>query len=293
MRIVVTGASGLIGTALVSLLEGGGDDVVRLVRRPAEGPHELQWDGAHLAPEALTDAQAVVHLAGAGVGDKRWTKSYRQLVLDSRVRGTTAIATAVAAAQTPVLLSSSAVGWYGDTGATLTDESGPSGEGFLAGVCRAWEGATAVAEPVARVVHLRTGIVMSGSGGALRKQLPIFRAGLGAPLGTGKQWLSWISLTDEVRAIQHLLTTNVSGPVNLVAPAPVTNKAFTKELASVLHRPALPVAVPGALLRAALGGFAQEGVLTGQRLEPKVLVRSGFRFEHPDLRSALEEALRR
>lgn len=291
MKIAITGASGLIGTALVPVLRGAGHEVVRFVRHPASAVDERRWDGVHLEPEAVADLGAVVHLAGAGVGDKRWTTSYKQEVLDSRVRGTGAVARAVAAAGTPVLLSASAVGWYGDTGATLTDETGLRGQGFLADVCQAWEEATAPADATARVAHLRTGIVLTSKGGALGKQLPLFKLGGGAPLGSGEQWLSWISLQDEVAAIVHLLTAEVSGPVNLVSPAPVTNKEFTKALGKAVHRPTLPVSIPGFALKLALGEFAEVGVLTGQRLAPAVLEHSGFTFSHPDLASALGAAL--
>lgn len=291
MKIGITGASGLIGTALVPALRAAGHDVVRFVRHPAEAVDERRWDGSHLEPDALADLGAVVHLAGAGVGDKRWTASYKKEVLESRVAGTTAVARAVAAAGTPVLLSASAVGWYGDTGDRLTDESGPPGQGFLAEVCAQWEAATGPADRTARVAHLRTGIVLSARGGALAKQLPVFKAGLGAPLGSGRQWLSWIALQDEVAAIVHLLTADVAGPVNLVAPAPVTNREFTKALGKALHRPTAPVAVPGVALRALLGQFAEEGVLIGQRLAPRVLQDSGFAFAHPDLGPALAAAL--
>jgi len=299
MKIGITGASGLIGTPLVSSLRQDGHDVVRFVRGRADASDERGWDpvSRRLEPEAVADLDAVIHLAGAGVADKRWTTSYKKTVLDSRVDGTTAVAQAMAAAhadgQGPkVLLSGSAVGWYGDTGDRLTDETGPTGEGFLADVCRQWEGATAPAEAAGvRVAHLRTGIVLSGQGGALAKQLPIFKLGAGAPLGSGRQWNSWISLRDEISAITHLLTADVSGPVNLVGPAPVTNKEFTRALGKVVKRPTLPIAVPGFVLKAALGQFAEEGVLIGQRLEPAVLVRSGFSFAHSDVESALRASL--
>ncbi len=208
------------------------------------------------------------------------------MILGSRVDGTSAVAQALAQGRPDaVLLSASAVGWYGDTGDRLTDETGPTGQGFLAEVCRQWEGATAPAQEAGvRVVHLRTGIVLSSEGGALATQLPIFKIGAGAPLGSGRQWVPWISLQDEVAAIVHLLTADVRGPVNLVAPEPVTNRAFTKALGAALHRPTLPIAVPGFVLKAALGGFAEEGVLAGQRLAPAVLQRSGFAFPHRDRR---------
>jgi uncharacterized protein (TIGR01777 family) len=289
MLIAVTGSSGLIGSSLVNALRQDGHEVLRLVRRPPR-QGEAQWDGTRLSPQALHGVDGVVHLAGAGVGDKRWSADYKRQVLESRVLGTTAVAHAVAHAGVPVLLSSSAIGWYGDTGDRVTDETGPHGEGFLADVCLAWERATEPAEATSRVVHLRTGIVLSAAGGALKKQLPVFKAGLGAPLGSGKQWVSWISRRDEVAAIRHLLAADLRGPVNLVAPNPVTNKAFTKELGSVLHRPTSPIGVPGLALRVALGEFAGE-VLTGQRLVPKALQDSGFRFAHSDLRSALESSL--
>jgi uncharacterized protein len=301
MKIAVTGASGFLGSALVPRLRADGHDVVRFVRGPAGAGDELSWDpgSRHLDPGALQDVDAVVHLAGAGVADKRWTAARKAVVLGSRVDGTTAVAHAVAASdRTRVLLSASAVGWYGDTGDRLTDETGPSGEGFLAGTCRQWEAATAPATDAgARVALLRTGIVLAGRGGALAPQLPIFRAGLGAPLGSGKeygkQYVPWISLPDAVSAVVHLLTADVSGPVNLVAPAPVTNREFTRTLGRVLGRPTLPVPVPGIALRAALGRFADEGVLIGQRLAPAVLDRSGFRFAHEDLETALRAVLGR
>jgi uncharacterized protein (TIGR01777 family) len=291
MKIGITGASGLIGSALTPALRAAGHDVVRFVRHPASAVDERRWDGEHLEPQAVEDLGAVVHLAGAGVGDKRWTAAYKQEVLQSRVRGTGAVARAVAQAGTPVLLSASAVGYYGDTGDHLTDETGAQGKGFLAEVCGAWEAATGPADASARVVHLRTGIVLSAKGGALKKQLPIFKAALGAPLGSGSQWLPWISLQDEVAAITHLLTAQVRGAVNLVAPEPVTNKAFTKALGKAVHRPTAPVAVPGFVLKAALGEFATEGVLAGQRLAPAVLEASGFTWAHPDLASGLRSAL--
>ena len=298
MKIGITGASGLIGKPLVSSLRSGGHDIVRFVRGHAAAADERRWDPAsrRLEPEAVVDLDAVIHLAGAGVADKRWTDAYKKTVLDSRVDGTTALAQAMAGALAQggpkILLSGSAVGWYGDTGDRLTDETGPTGVGFLAEVCRQWEDATAPAEAAGvRVAHLRTGIVLSSQGGALAKQLPIFKLCAGAPLGSGRQWNSWISLRDEVAAITHCLTADVAGPVNLVAPAPVTNREFTKVLGKVVGRPTLPVSVPGFLLTAILGQFAEEGVLAGQRLQPAVLERSGFAFADPDLESGLRAAI--
>ena len=299
MKIGITGASGLIGTPLVVTLRADGHDVVRFVRGRADAADERGWDPAsrRLEPEAVADLDSVVHLAGAGVADHRWTDDYKQTVLDSRVDGTTAVAQAMAAARgagrgPAVLLSGSAIGWYGDTGDRLTDETGPAGAGFLAEVCRRWEDATAPAEAAGvRVAHLRTGIVLSSGGGALAKQLPIFKLGAGAPLGSCRQWTSWISLRDELGAIAHCLTADVSGPVNLVGPAPVTNKDFTRALGRAVHRPTLPIAIPAFVLKAALGQFAEEGVLTGQRLAPAVLQRTGYAFLDADVDAALRSSL--
>ena len=295
MKIAVTGASGLIGSALVPSLRAEGHDVVRLVRRSTHAADEITWDpGAHrLDPASLRHVDAVVHLAGAGVGDRRWTSSYRRTVLRSRVDGTTTIAQALASAEPRprVLLSGSAIGFYGDTDGREVDESAPSGAGFLAEVCRRWEAATAQAEQAdVRVVHLRTGVVLDREGGALAKQLPVFRLGLGGQLGSGRQYVSWIGLTDQVAAMRHLLTADVRGAVNLVAPEPVTNRDFARALGRALHRPAL-MRVPGLPLRLALGDFAEEAVLAGQRVVPRVLQSSGFRFQHPRLPEALEAAL--
>jgi uncharacterized protein (TIGR01777 family) len=273
--------------------------VVRFVRSRAAGADERTWDPASrcLEPRAVEDLDAVVHLAGAGVADRRWTAPRKKVVLDSRVDGTTAVAQALATAHAAgsgpkVLLSASAIGWYGDTGDRLTDETGPSGQGFLAEVCRQWEAATAPAEAAGvRTTHLRTGIVLSGDGGIVGKQLLLFKAGLGAPLGSGRQYVSWISLADTVGAMRHLLTADVAGPVNLVGPAAVTNREFTRALGRAVHRPTLPVPVPGLALRLAVGQFAQEGVLMGQRLAPAALQRSGFAFAHPTLDAALAASL--
>ena len=296
MKVAVTGASGLIGSALVPHLRAQGHDVVRFVRGTASAPDERPWrpERRELDPAHLADVDAVVHLAGAGVADKRWSTARKRVVLDSRVDGTTTMALGVAASErTTVLLSMSGAGYYGDTGDTSCDESGPTGEGFLAEVTRQWEAATAPAEAAARVVHMRTGVVLAGHGGALPRMLLPFRVGLGAPLGSGRQYFAWISLPDQLRAVEHLLTADVEGPVNVVAPEQVTNRAFTRTLNDVIGRPGFPVPAPGFALRAALGESAQEMVLIGQRLEPAALERSGFRWEHPDLEGALRAVLDR
>lgn len=289
MKVGITGATGLIGSALASGLAAGGHEVVRFVRSAPAGTDRL-WDARTLAPDSVGDLDAVVHLSGAGVGDKRWSPGYRAEIRDSRLVSTRAVAAAVAQAGVPVLLSGSAVGYYGDSGDRVLDETAAAGRGFLAEVCVQWERATEPADRVARVVHLRTGIVQSRRGGALATQLPLFRAGLGAPLGNGRQWVPWISLRDQVAAMTHLLTADVSGPVNLVGPAPVTNRDYTKALGRAVHRPTLPVGVPAPALRLALGGFATE-VLGGQRLVPQVLQSSGFAFADADIDAALRSAL--
>jgi uncharacterized protein (TIGR01777 family) len=295
MRVVVTGASGLIGSTLVANLRATGHDVVRLVRRAPRSRDERRWDpdGQAVDPGALDGADAVVHLAGAGIGDRRWSDDYKRLVRDSRVDGTTAIARAVAAAdRPPVLLSGSAVGWYGDTGEEVTDETGSPGRGFLADVVRQWEAATRPAvDAGARVVLLRSGVVLSEQGGALRKVLPLFRLGLGGRLGSGRQWMSWIALPDHIAAMRFLLDRDdLSGPVNLTAPEPVRNRDYTKAIGRAVHRPALAIA-PAPALRAALGGFADEGVLVSQRIVPSRLEQAGFTFAYDDVDAALSALL--
>jgi uncharacterized protein (TIGR01777 family) len=294
VRVAVTGSSGLIGTALRARLVGEGHDIVRIVRgAPAAG--DIAWDAAgELDPAALSGVDAVVNLAGAGIGDRRWTDEVKREIRDSRVRTTVALSRAVAAARPSpaVLLSGSAVGFYGDRGDEELDESSSVGSGFLAEVCEAWEAATDPAATAGvRVVHLRTGIVLSPHAGALKKQLPLFRFGLGGRFGTGRQWQSWISITDEVGAIVHLLTSAVSGPVNLTAPAPVTNREFAATLARVLGRPAfLPIPSIGPKL--VLGAELADTLLfQGQRVLPRALRADGYIFEHGDLETALRSLL--
>ncbi len=289
MKIAVTGASGLIGSALVPALRSEGHDVLRLVRRTAEAPDEVSWDPARgtVDAEGLAGTDAVVHLAGVGVGDHRWTDAYKREILDSRVDGTTTIAHAVAALdpKPAVLLSASAIGYYGDTGDRPVDESAPRGEGFLAGVVEAWEGAAEAARAAGiRVVHPRSGLVMARGGGAWARMLPLFRLGVGGRLGGGRQYWSFITLDDEVRALTFLLTAEVSGPVNLTAPTPATNTEVTAAMGSALHRPTL-LPVPAFALKAVLGEFSSE-VLGSARVLPHALQAAGFEFHHADIRSA-------
>lgn len=294
MKVVITGSSGLIGTALVESLRGDGHDVVRLVRRDPAAPDEARWDPAAgvVDDAALTGADAVVNLAGAGIGDKRWTPAYKAEVRNSRIDATTTIATAVARHGVGVLVSGSAVGWYGDRGDDVLTESEPSGTGFLADLVRDWEAATEpAAQAGARVVRIRTGIVLSPDGGALAQMLPIFKAGLGGRLGSGRQWFPWISLADEIAAIRFVLDTDaVSGSLNLSAPQPVTNRELTAALGRALHRPAVAF-VPRVALRIGLGEFADEGLLVSQRAVPAALLDAGFAFGDQTLDAALGRIL--
>lgn len=292
MKVAVTGASGLIGTALVPALQQAGHQVVRLVRRPTRSADELSWDPAQrrLDPAALADVDAVIHLAGVGIGDRRWTAARKAAILDSRVDGTTTIATAMAAAQPRprVLLSASAIGWYGDGGDSPKTEQDPAGSGFAADVVRRWEAATAPAEDAGiRVVHLRTGLVCASKGGLLARVLPLVKLGVGGKLASGKQYWSWVSLPDEVAAIIFLLDGDIHGPVNITGPEPVTNAEFTRIAGKVFHRPTF-AAVPAVALKVVLGSeMAQNIALTGQRVLPTVLLENGFVFTHPTAESAL------
>lgn len=292
MNVTVTGASGLIGSALVRALRADGHEVRRLVRRPPSAADEFRWDPqtGEIDETPIAVSDAVVHLAGVGVGDKRWTEDYKRAVLRSRVEGTTLIAATVAKHRdrVKVLASASAVGWYGDRGDDLLTEGEPNGDGFLADLVQQWEASTSAAgEAGVRVVHLRSGIVLSTGGGALGRMLPIFRAGLGGRLGSGRQWMPWIALSDELAAIRFVLgRDDLCGPVNLTAPDPVRNHDFTAALGRALHRPAV-AAVPRLALKAAFGGFADEGLLVSQRAVPDVLSRAGFEFGYSDIDAAL------
>ncbi|MEU2242346.1 TIGR01777 family oxidoreductase [Streptomyces sp. NPDC018338] len=293
-RVAVTGASGLIGKALVRSLRADGHDVLRLVRRPAATADEVEWDPKRLYVDAagLVGVDAVVHLAGAGVGERRWTEAYKREIRDSRVLGTTAIAQALASLAEPpeVLVCGTALGWYGDTGSRAVDESAPAGTGFLPSVCVEWEAAAAPAEEAGiRVAHARTGLVVAAEGGAWGRLFPIFRAGIGGRLGDGRQYWSHISLHDEVAALRHLVDTpSLAGPVNLTAPEPVTNREVTAAMGRVLRRPTL-CAVPAPVLRVVLGGFAQD-VLGSQRVLPGRLLESGFDFAFPTIDDAIRAA---
>ena len=295
MRVIISGASGLIGSALCSELRSGQHDVVTLVRRPA-GAGEVQWDPANgvLPADALEGADAVVHLAGAGIGDHRWTAEYKREILDSRVRSTTLLAETIAACtqRPPVFLSGSAIGIYGASDDRELDEQSPVGSGFLADTCRQWEAAALPAAAAGtRVAYLRTGIVLTPKGGALKKMLPLFKLFAGGRFGNGKQWQSWISLPDEVGAICHLLTSDVEGPVNLTAPNPITNAGFVKVLGKAMGRPSV-LPVPSFGPKLLLGSELAEALLfTGQNVLPKVLQHSGYHFRHPRLDEAFAALL--
>ena len=284
MRIAVTGSHGFIGSALVPSLERQGHDVVRVTRDAA----------GQLDTGALYGSDAVVHLAGEGVAAKRWTSEQKRKVLESRTKGTALVAETIAGMdhKPRVLLSASAVGYYGSRGdEVLTEKSGP-GADFLADVCVQWEASTAAAEAAGiRVVHLRTGIVVGKSGGALAKTLPLFKLGLGGRIGSGRQWWSWISLTDEIGAITFLLDHDIAGPVNLTGPEPVTNAEFTKSVGRALHRPTLlPVPMFGP--RLLLGREAADAVAgANQRVEPAVLSDAGYPFVHPTVDDATRAEL--
>ncbi|MGH3769396.1 MAG: TIGR01777 family oxidoreductase [Pseudonocardiaceae bacterium] len=295
MRVAIAGSSGLIGTTLVALLRHAGHDVLRLVRRPARAPDERAWDPSAATMDAgtLDGADAVVNLCGSAMGDKRWSGEVKQAIRDSRIGPTEVLAAAVAEHRVPVLVSASGVGYYGDTGDREVDESAPNGAGFLAQVCRDWEAATAPADRAgARVVRVRTGLVISPSGGLMGQLKPLFAVGLGARLGSGTQYMPWISLDDEVGAIRFALEHDeLSGPVNLSGPDPVTNTEFTRAVGEAMHRPT-PLVVPSFALRLIRGAeLVDEMVMAGQRAVPAALRQHGYQFQHPTLSAALAAAL--
>jgi hypothetical protein len=297
MQILMAGASGFLGTRLVERLRGEGHDVTRLVRRAASSGDEASWNpsAGQLDPALVAAADAIVNLAGAGVGDKRWTPGYKGLIRSSRVDTAGTIARAIShlpdVDRPTVLLQSSAVGWYGDTGDLPVEEDAPAGTGFLADVCRVWEAAARPAEDAGvRVALLRTGLPLDDEGGLLKPQMLPFRLGIGGKLGSGRQWVPWIGMQDWIDAAVFVLgRDDIAGPVNMVGPEPVTNATFTEVFARLLHRPAI-MPIPGIGLKVLLGEFAGEA-LRSQRVIPGVLRRAGFPYAHPTLESALEAAL--
>lgn len=297
MDIAITGSSGLIGTTLVDHLEGEGHRVLRVVRRPSDRPDsdEMLWDPARatIDRDSLDGVDAVIHLAGEGIGEKRWTPEQKARIRDSRIDGTTLLAATLVGLNRPPtrLLSGSAIGYYGDTGDTPTDETGPAGSGFLPALCVAWEGAAQPAVDAGiSTAFLRTGVVLSPKGGALAKQLPFFKVGLGGRSGTGRQYISWIDLDDHVAAVTALLTNGVEGPVNLTAPAPVTNAEFVKALGRALHRPTtiIPMFGPRMLFGREL---ADTLLLESQRILPAALERADHQFSYPTLDAAFTHLL--
>ncbi len=293
----MAGASGLLGTPLADRLRAAGHDVTRLVRRPAQAADEVTWlpSQGRLDPATVAAADAVINLAGAGIGDKRWTAQYKSLLRSSRVDSTGTIARTIK--QLPesdrprTLLQASAIGWYGDTGDREVTEDEPAGSTFLADLCRVWEAAARPAEDAGtRVVPMRTGLLLDPAGGLLKPLLLPFKLGGGAKIDSGRQWMSLIARDDWLAAAEFLLAHDeVAGPVNLVGPQPVTNAEFTKALGRAVHRPAL-LFVPGAALQIALGEFAGE-IRRSQRVIPAALERAGFRFTYPDIDAALRKAL--
>jgi uncharacterized protein len=292
MRIGITGASGLIGTALGASLRGKGHTVHPFVRKEAR-PGEIRWDPARgtLNPADLDGLDAIVHLAGENIA-KRWTAATKAEILNSRVDGTRTVATALGKLdRKPRFLSCSAVGFYGDTGDDLAEESSPRGSGFLADVCAAWEAAADPARAAGvKVVHPRMGVVLSGQGGALAEMRRPFSLGMGGPVGSGKQWMAWIALADAVGALEHLIAAELTGPANVVAPESVRQKEFARALGHAMGRPAVMPA-PAFAIRALFGEMGQGMLLEGQRVRPRVLSQSGFQWMYPKLDEALRIAL--
>lgn len=297
MDVLVTGAHGLIASALIPRLRADGHRVIRLVRTEPEGSDDVRWDppAGTIDTAGLEGVDAVIHLAGAGIGDKKWTPARKQLILDSRTQGTDLLARTLAGLDRPpkVLLSGSAVGYYGDRGAEMLTEASAPGDDFPAQVCVAWEAATAPAEAAGiRVVHLRTGIVLAAHGGALQRMLLPFKLGLGGRIGSGDQYMSWITIDDHVGAMRHLLTAeSVRGAANLTAPNPATNVEFTKALGDAVHRPTV-LPTPLLPLKAVYGAELVEHLLVnGQRVAPRVLEQSGYEFAHAQLDDAMRAVL--
>ena len=296
MRVLISGSTGLIGTSLVAALKSTAHTPVRLLR--SQNPDDTEsvlWNPAsgEFPDEALENIDAVVHLAGASIAERRWSDDQKARILDSRTTTTALLADAIAASENPpeVFLSGSAIGFYGDRGDEELNEISSGGDGFLANVVRAWEQAASPARDSTRLAYLRTGVVLSADGGALEAQLPFFRLGIGGRIGNGRQWLSWISIQDMVYAIIWLLENEVSGPVNMTAPNPVTNAEFTKTLGQVLRRPTI-LPTPKFMMWAALGRELTEQLLyAGQKVEPSALLTSGYKFRQPKLAQALQSIL--
>lgn len=299
-RVLLSGASGLIGAAVRRELETAGWEVRQLVRRKAKNPAEIEWQagqGEGLNAAALGEPDVAIHLSGAGIADKRWTKARKRLIVDSRIESTRALVEALRGLEPKprLLICASAIGIYGDRGDDVLDEDSVPGVGFLPETCLLWEGAAAEAAKAGiRVVSTRFGIVLAKEGGALKKMLPIFRLGLGGPLGNGRQWMSWVSLRDVARALAFLADpARAEGPaveaVNVVGPNPVTNAEFARQLGKALHRPAF-MPVPAFALRLAFGEMADDALLASTRVAPKRLEEKGFRFEDETLSEAFHSA---
>jgi uncharacterized protein len=294
--IAIAGSSGLIGSALAAALRAADHPMLRIVRRTPATSDELHWnpESGEFDADALTEVDAVVNLCGVNIAQRRWSGAFKQSLRDSRITPTEVLANAVADAGVETLINASAVGFYGDTKDRVVDENGRAGRGFLAQLCQDWEAATLPAQyGGARVVLVRTGLVLAPAGGALRRLRPLFWAGLGARLGSGRQYMSWISLEDEVRALLFAIShPTLSGPVNMTGPAPVTNAEFTTAFGRAVNRPT-PLMLPGFAVRGALGEFADEGLLIGQRAIPSALERAGFQFHHKTIGEALGYATAR
>ena len=296
MKVLVTGASGLIGSALSKFLTAGGHSVIRLQRKNFE-PESPVWDLENCINDLARNREkyAVVHLAGENIADGRWSKKKKDRILNSRVHGTKFLAAYFAGTdfKPELIISASAVGFYGERGTEIIDESFASGSGFLAGVCQQWEDSVYIAEEAGiRVVNARFGAVLSSSGGALRKMLLPFKMGLGGIIGSGEQYFSWVSIDDAVRIIQHIIADDsIRGPVNFAAPNAVSNREFTKTLGRVLRRPTI-LPLPAFAARLAFGEMAEELLLTSTRVYPKKIVEFGYKFLHPELGEALKHILK-
>ena len=299
MTIALSGASGMLGLALNQALLQQGEHALRLVRRAPASSDEVRWDPVTgLLPEAekLEGLGAAIHLSGANLASRRWSPAYKREMTESRVTTTRVLAEALAKLRNPprVLIAASAVGYYGDRGDEILDESAAAGTGFLPELCSAWEASALPAgEAGIRVVHLRFAVVLGPDGGALAKLAPMFRLGLGGPLGNGKQWMSWVSEVDAISAILFALrNAEIAGPINIAAPNAVTNREFTRELGCAVHRPAL-IPAPAFALRLVFGEMADEALLANTRAVPRRLLEAGFRFEHATLAQAFDAALNR